>query len=217
MLYRVGLLGMNSLHFCMSERVSISSPLLENVFAEHRILAWLFLFIYLSSYLHLAVLCLCCCMWAFSSGSVISHWCGFSCCRAQVYSMSFVGVVQGCICPSYVGYSLTEDWTCVHRTGSQSLNHWTTREVLVDWLYFCFLLHSNYVTYHLAFMVLLGMKLGMSSEGWPSWKRFKLIKFHPDTPQYSPGEFTDMLQITTETFPTLTHMPLMYSSVLKWP
>ena len=39
MVYRVGLPGMNSLHFCVSKRVSISSPLLENVFAEHRILA----------------------------------------------------------------------------------------------------------------------------------------------------------------------------------
>ena len=86
-------------------------------------------------------------------------------------------------------------------------------------------------------LILLGRKLGMSTKGWPSWKRYKLIsKPHPrhiletqarfieeETPgdlghQSGPGELTDSCyKITTETSPTPTHVPLRHSCVLKWP
>ena len=84
----------------------------------------------------LAVLGLCCCMWAFSScgeqrllsscGAWAPHCCGFSCCRTWAQSLWLTGLVA--LRP--VWSSWTRDRTCVPCIGRQILNHWTIREVL---------------------------------------------------------------------------------------
>ena len=54
------------------------------------------------------------------------------------------------------------------------------------------------------YMILLGRKLGMSNEEWPSQKGCKLIsKCYPS----AAGKLIIMLQQTTETFPTPTNAP----------
>lgn len=74
--------------------------------------------------------------------------------------------------------------------------------ISIKWVmyFFGFSVHKEVL-----FILLLGRKLGMSKEGWPSQKGCKLIsKPHPRHPQESSQIPT---KITAETFPTPAHVP----------
>ena len=95
--------------------------------------------IYLFVIFILAVLDLCCCVWAFSGCSLrASHCNDFSCCRARalgeqvsvvvargLQSTGSVVVAIGFVAPQHVGSSQTRDQTCVPYMGSRllTLNH----------------------------------------------------------------------------------------------
>ena len=88
----------------------------------------------------MAVLVLCCSVWAFSScvrmfsswGLWASHCSGFSCCRAQAVGrtgFSITDVVTSLVALWHVQSSQTRDWTYVPCTGRWILRHCSTRGV----------------------------------------------------------------------------------------
>ena len=102
-------------------------------------------------FLFLFVVGLCYCVWAFSSCGVRASRCSsFSCWRAQAlghagFSSCSTQALEyrlqqlwytGLVALQYAGSSWTRDWTCVPCIGRQTLNHWTTRDVLVSQLFF---------------------------------------------------------------------------------
>ena len=60
-----------------------------------------------------------------SCNAQASHSIAFSCCRAQVQQLCRMGLVA----PQQVGSSPTNERTHISCSGSQILNHWTTRKV----------------------------------------------------------------------------------------
>ena len=73
--------------------------------------------------------------WTFSSCGVwASHCSGFSCCgaRARDAWVQSAVVAHGLSCSAASGIFRPRDWTCVPCIGRQTLNRWTTREVLVS-------------------------------------------------------------------------------------
>ena len=56
---------------------------------------------------------------------------GFCSCRVQILKRCTVGVVRGLSCPVACKILLDQDQTCLPCIGRRTLNHWTTRAVLV--------------------------------------------------------------------------------------
>ena len=103
-------------------------------------------YFFLMIYLFLATLGLHCCMWAFTScggwellcscGAQVSHCraralecTGFSCCSSRAQWLWHECLVA----PKHVESSRTRDWTHVPCIGRWILNHWTTRELQIEY------------------------------------------------------------------------------------